>query len=170
MAGLDEGIEGTVPDTEARRMLKQHVQTLMEGGDIHLIIYCVRGQKVIRTLRRNYDFIRSQVKSKVPIVLVVTSLESYEPDMEKWWRLNENTISGLGMSFAGHACVTTGMITQYSVTESGRKQSYDAVCKLIEQCRLPNETVVRTEPSRGTVHNTPSIMAARYVFPILFKS
>jgi hypothetical protein len=71
MTGLDEG---TVPDTEARRMLKQHVQTLMERGDIYLIIYCVRGEKVIRTLRRNYDFIRSQVKRKVLIVLVVTSL------------------------------------------------------------------------------------------------
>ncbi|KAG1852179.1 P-loop containing nucleoside triphosphate hydrolase protein, partial [Suillus subluteus] len=131
-AGLDEDPEGAVPDKEARRISKKLVRTLMEQGDIHLIIYCVRGERLIQTLRRNYEFIQSQVKRKVPIVLVVTSLESYEPDMEKWWRLNENTISKFGMTFAGHACVTTGMITQSNVTERGRNQSHDAVCKLVE--------------------------------------
>ncbi|KAG1844466.1 P-loop containing nucleoside triphosphate hydrolase protein [Suillus subluteus] len=161
-AGLDEGPQGTVPDEEARRILKKLVHSLMEQGDIHLIIYCVRGHKVIRALRRNYEFIRSQVKRKVPIVLVATSLESYKEDMEEWWRLNENTISELGMTFAGHACVTTGMITQSNVTERGRKQSYDAVCKLIEQCRLSNESAGL---SRGTI---PSKLAARHTNIVLF--
>jgi hypothetical protein len=125
----------------------------MKTGDVHLIIYCVRGERVIRTLRRNYKFIHSQVKGKVPIVLVITSLESYEPDMEEWWRLNESTISKLGMTFAGHACVTTGMIAQSKVTERGRNQSYHAVCKLIEQCRLSNEMVVHDGPSRDITRN-----------------
>jgi small GTP-binding protein len=158
--GLNEGRRGTVPDKEARRVLKKLVQTLMKQGDIHLIIYCVRGERVIRTLRQNYKFIDSQVKKKVPIVLVVTSLESYEPDMEQWWRLNENDISKHGMTFAGHACVTTGLITQSRVTERGRNQSYEAVCKLIAQCRLSNETVVHTGPSRETTHNIPFTTAA----------
>ncbi|KAG1815223.1 P-loop containing nucleoside triphosphate hydrolase protein [Suillus subaureus] len=158
-AGLDEDPQGAVPDKEARRILKKLVHALMEQGDIHLIIYCVRSERVIRTLRRNYEFIHSQVKRKVPIVLVVTSLESYKQDMEEWWRLNENTISELGMTFAGHACVTTGMITQSNVTERGRKQSYDAVCQLIEQCRS-NESVYYTGPSQGTTYNIPSKLAA----------
>ncbi|KAG2352017.1 P-loop containing nucleoside triphosphate hydrolase protein [Suillus spraguei] len=159
-AGLDEGPQAAVPDEEARRILKRLIHALMEQGSIHLIIYCVRGERVIRTLRRNYEFIRSQAKSKVPIVLVVTSLESYEPDMEKWWRLNERTIVELGMSFAGHACVTTAMTTQSKVTERGRNQSYDDICKLIEQCRLSNEAVVRTAPSRGTIGHIVSKLAA----------
>ncbi|KAG1850172.1 P-loop containing nucleoside triphosphate hydrolase protein [Suillus subluteus] len=163
--GLDEDRRGTVPDKEARRILGQRVQTLMEQGDLHLIIYCVRGENVIQTLHRNYEFIRSQVKRKVPIVLVVTSLESYDPDMEKWWRLNEKTISELGMTFDGHACVTTGMITQSNVTERGREQSYDAVCKLIEQCRLSNESAGL---SRGTTHNIPSKLVARDTNIVLF--
>ncbi|KAG1815225.1 P-loop containing nucleoside triphosphate hydrolase protein, partial [Suillus subaureus] len=158
--GLDEDPRGTVPDKEARRILKKLAQTLMKQGDIHLIIYCVRGLSVIRTLRKNYNFVHSQVKSKVPIVLVVTSLESYEPDMERWWRLNENTFSKHRMTFAGHACVTTGMITQSNVTERGRNRSYDAVCKLIEQCRLSNEMVIHTGPSQGTTHNIPSELTA----------
>jgi predicted GTPase len=157
--GLDEGPRGAVPDKKARRILKELVQNLMEQGDLHLIIYCVQGERVIRTLRRNYEFIRSEVKRKVPIVLVVTSLESYEPDMEEWWSVNERVISNVGMTFAGHACVTTGMITQSNVTERGRNQSYHTVCKLIEQHRLSNETVIHTGPSRDTIHNVPSKMA-----------
>jgi predicted GTPase len=151
--GLDEGPQGRVPDKKAQSILKKQVQTLMKQGNLHLIIYCVRGEKVIRALRRNYKFVHSKVKMKVPIVLVVTSLECYEPDMEGWWRLNENTISKHGMTFAGHACVTTGMITQSNVTERGLNQSHDAVCKLIEQCHLLNETA---KPSRDTTHNIPS--------------
>ncbi|KAG1759146.1 P-loop containing nucleoside triphosphate hydrolase protein [Suillus occidentalis] len=130
-------------------MLKELVQTMMKEDVIHLVIYCVRGERVIRTLRRNYKFIHSQVKGKVPIVLVITSLESYEPDMEEWWRLNENAISKLGMIFAGHACVTTGMITHSKVTQLGRNQSYDAVCKLIEQCRLSKPRNVILFGQRG---------------------
>ncbi|KAG2351852.1 P-loop containing nucleoside triphosphate hydrolase protein, partial [Suillus spraguei] len=167
--GLDECRQGEVPDKVARRILKELVRTLMKQDDIHLVIYCVRGERVIRTLRRNYEFIRSQVKRKIPIVLVVTSLESSEPDMEEWWRLNEHTILELGMTFAGHACVTTAMTTQSMVTECRRNQSYDAVCKLVEQCRLLSE-MVHTRPSRGTIHNVPSQMTAshKHVNIVLF--
>ncbi|KAG2351853.1 P-loop containing nucleoside triphosphate hydrolase protein [Suillus spraguei] len=154
--GLDECHRAEVPDKKARIILKELVQSLVKQSDIHLIIYCVQGKRTIRALCSNYEFIRSQVKWKVPIVLVVTSLESYEPDMEEWWRLNESTISKHGMTFAGHACVTTAMITQYKVTEHRRNQSYDAVCKLIGQCCLSNKTAVNTGPSRGTIHDIPS--------------
>ncbi|KAG1737388.1 P-loop containing nucleoside triphosphate hydrolase protein [Suillus lakei] len=133
--GLDEGPRGTVPDKEARRILKELIRTLVKEGDIHLIVYCVRGERVIKTLRKNYKLIQSEVKMEVPIVLVVTCLESYEPEMEDWWRVNEQTISKFGMTFAGHACVTTAMMTESKVVER-RNQSYNAVCKLIEQCRL----------------------------------
>ncbi|KAG1844480.1 P-loop containing nucleoside triphosphate hydrolase protein [Suillus subluteus] len=157
--GLDKCRQGEVPNKEARRILKKLVQTLMKQDDIHLIIYCVRGERVIWTLCRNYEFIHSQVKRKVPFVLITTSLESYKPDMEEWWRLNENTISKLGMTFAGHACVTTGMIRQSNVTEHGLNQSHDTVCNVIEQCRLSNEMVIPTVLSRGTTHNIPSKLA-----------
>jgi hypothetical protein len=130
----------------------------MEQGDIHLIMYCVRGERAIRTLRRNYDLIRSQVKRKVPIVLVVTCLESYTPEMEDWWSVNERSISNLGMTFAGHACITTATMTG-SMHIERRAQSYDSVCKLIEQCYLLN----KTESSQSTI-------VPRYVFPTLFVS
>jgi hypothetical protein len=129
-------------------MLRKLLRTLTEQGDLHLIMYCVRSERVIRTLARNYELIHSQVERKVPIVLVITCLETYKPDMEEWWRVNERAISNHGMTFAGHACITT--VTMGGSHMERRAQSYDAVCKLIQQCHVS------------------SIIAARYIFPILF--
>lgn len=137
-AGLGEGPEGMIPDKEARGMLKELLQTRMKRGDIHLVMYCVRSERVIRTLRQNYELIRSQVKKKVPIVLVVTCLELYKPDMEEWWRVNEKAISSFGMTFAGHACITTALSHK-----ERRDQSYDAVYNLIVQCRVISRTAAR---------------------------
>ncbi|KAG1813085.1 hypothetical protein EV424DRAFT_1541846 [Suillus variegatus] len=135
--GLNEGPRGTVPDKVARRILKRLLRTSTEQGDLHLIMYCVQGEREIRTLRQNYQLIRSQVKGKVPIVLVITCLESHQPEMEDWWRINERTISKLGMTFSGHACITTAT---GPIFVPRRTQSHDAVCELIKQCRLSNNT------------------------------
>ncbi|KAG2091857.1 P-loop containing nucleoside triphosphate hydrolase protein [Suillus discolor] len=166
-AGLDEGPRGTVPDTEARRMLKKLLRTLTKQGDIHLIMYCVRGEREIRTLRRNYELIRSQVKRKVPIVLVVTCLESYQPEMEDWWRVNEPTISHHGMTFAGHACITTATMTGPMCVQR-RTHSYDAVCKLIEQCRPSSDAGVHTGLSPGTIHPIHSTKPATNTNVVIF--
>ncbi|KAG2091854.1 uncharacterized protein F5147DRAFT_437957 [Suillus discolor] len=144
--GLNEGPRGIVPDKEARRILKRLLRTLTEQGNLHLVMYCVRGEREIRTLRQNYQLIRSQVKGKVPIVLVVTCLESYQPEMEDWWRINERIISNLGMTFAGHACITTATMTGPVFVER-RTHSYDTVCKLIEQCHLSNNTGGNKHPN-----------------------
>ncbi|KAG1742215.1 P-loop containing nucleoside triphosphate hydrolase protein [Suillus lakei] len=109
--------EGVVPDKEARQVLKGLLRSLR--NDVHLLMYCVR------------------VNGRVPIVLVATCLEAQEPEMEEWWRDNERSISDFGMTFAGHACVTT-MIDKDAGDELKLRhdQSYRAVCQLIEQCRL----------------------------------
>ncbi|KAG1742213.1 P-loop containing nucleoside triphosphate hydrolase protein [Suillus lakei] len=144
-AGLDEGSEGTVPDKEAQRALKKLLQTLMEQDGIHLLIYCVQGARESLALRRNYMSLYSKVKEKVPIVIVVTRLENQNPDMEQWWRNNEQSIANLRMILAGHACVTTVTIDESDSPrlKQRREQSYRALCQLIEQCRLPNEKGVR---------------------------
>ncbi|KAG2153905.1 P-loop containing nucleoside triphosphate hydrolase protein, partial [Suillus clintonianus] len=138
IVGLGEGPEGTVPDREARRVLKKLLRDLMKQIDIHLLMYCVRGVRATKALCRNYDLIRSEVKERVPIVLVATALEDQAPEMEEWWRKNEKLISDFGMTFAGHACVTTATIDKYAEDSLRwrRIQSYHAVCQLIERCRL----------------------------------
>ncbi|KAG1902387.1 P-loop containing nucleoside triphosphate hydrolase protein [Suillus fuscotomentosus] len=158
--GLGEGPRGTVPDKDARRILKRLLRTLTEQGDIHLVMYCVQGGKEIRSLRQNYQLIRSQVERKVPIVLVVTCLESYQPEMEDWWRDNERTVSKLGMTFAGHACITTTTTMTKYMDVQRRTHSYDAVCELINQCRPSNDTGIHTGSSLDTVH--PSASGNKY--------
>ncbi|KAG2036969.1 P-loop containing nucleoside triphosphate hydrolase protein [Suillus americanus] len=161
--GLDEGSEGAVPDKEAQQVLKKVLQNLR--NDVHLLMYCVRGVRVRRALYRNYNLIRSQVKGRVPIVLVVTCLEDQEPSMEDWWKNNERIISDFGMTFAGHACVTTMTIQEDAGNRLKRRhdQSYHLVCQLIQQRRLKGvqrPLLVAGETQHGTIRQLPPKMAA----------
>ncbi|KAG2041376.1 P-loop containing nucleoside triphosphate hydrolase protein [Suillus americanus] len=144
-AGLDEGPRGTVPATQAERHLKNLLKTLKKNRGIHLLVYCVQGTKDARALQRNYKLMHSKGKGKVPIVLVVTTLEARESEMEDWWLENEKSISDLGMNFAGHACITAVTINQADTDELRRRreQSYNVVCNLFEHCRPQNRTKVR---------------------------
>jgi len=156
--GLDEGSEGVVPDKEAQQVLKKLLRSLRDN--IHLLIYCVRGVRARRALYRNYNLIRSEVKGKVPIALVVTCLEDQEPGMEEWWKNNEQIISDIGMTFAGHACVTTMPIHEDAGTRLKRRhdQSHHAVCQLIEQCRskgVQRPLSVAGERQHGTIRQVP---------------
>ncbi|KAG2157255.1 P-loop containing nucleoside triphosphate hydrolase protein [Suillus clintonianus] len=98
-------------------------------------MYCVHGAKDAWAIQRNYKFLDSQVNGRVPIVLVVTGLEDRSPEMEEWWATKEESLSDLGMDFDGHACITALTIDECDTVElrQRRKQSYRAVCYLIEQ-------------------------------------
>ncbi|KAG1844177.1 P-loop containing nucleoside triphosphate hydrolase protein [Suillus subalutaceus] len=161
--GLDEGSEGAVPDKEAQQVLKKLLRSLRD--DVHLLMYCVRGVRARKALYRNYNLIRSEVKGRVPIVLVVTCLEEQEPDMEDWWKNNERILSDFGMTFDGHACVTTMTIQEDAGNRLKRRhdQSYNVVCQLIEQCRLKGvqrPLLVAGERQHGTIQQVPPKMAA----------
>lgn len=140
----------------------------MKQNNIHLLMYCVRGVRATKALCRNYDLIRSEVKERVPIVLVATSLEDKGPEMEEWWRDNERSISDFGMTFAGHACVTTVTVDKYAEDKLKRrhKQSYHAVCQLIEQYRLSERVQTPLSDVGRWLHNTiqqVSTLTPRYV-------
>lgn len=154
--GLGEGPEGKVPDKDARRALKKLLRDLMKQSNIHLLMYCVRGVRATKALCRNYNLIRSEVKERVPIVLIATSLEDKGPEMEEWWRDNERSISDFGMTFAGHACVTTATVDEYTEEklQRRRKQSYHAVCQLIEQYRLSERVQTPLLDVGRWLHNT----------------
>ncbi|KAG2145198.1 hypothetical protein DEU56DRAFT_789356 [Suillus clintonianus] len=139
-AGLGEGSHGKVPDKKARRLLKDLLQRLTQQDGIHLVMYCVDGKKkgteAIKALCRNYQLCISEVKKRVPIVLVVTRLEYIEPEMEKWWENNERFILEHGMTFAGHACIMT--LAEDATLKERHDQSYLAVRKLIWECHSRN--------------------------------
>ncbi|KAG2104401.1 P-loop containing nucleoside triphosphate hydrolase protein [Suillus discolor] len=139
--GLNEGSEGRVPDDEARKVLKHLLRKLKEQEDIHLLMYCVHYTKAVKALCRNYKLCSSEVSTRCPIVLVITGLEDKKPEMEEWWRNNEQSISQLNMTFAGHACVTALDIDEYATErlKLRHEQSHYAICKLIEECRARNK-------------------------------
>jgi predicted GTPase len=55
--------------------------------------------------------------------------------MEEWWRNNEQIILDSGMTFVGHACITTVTIHEDAGDRLRQRhdQSYQAVCQLIEE-------------------------------------
>ena len=106
--GLDEGSEGTVPARLAESNLRELIQELAHSGGIHLVIYCIRGTRLTKALKHNYDLFHTTVcRKKVPVALVVTGLEHQQGDMETWWVENNAFLHRHGMWFHAHACVTT---------------------------------------------------------------
>lgn len=109
-AGLNEGTAGTVPPKQAKRQLKSLLDKLSShkspSGGIDLLVYCVRSTTAPRAILDAYDTVYSGTcrKKGVPIVVVVTGLESETP-MESWWDSHKERFSSLDL--AGHACVTT---------------------------------------------------------------
>ena len=102
-AGLNEDERGTVPPAVAYANLIN----LARDTGLNLIIYCVRASRFTEAVRINYDlFWKIICDKKVPIVLVVTGLEQ-EERMDAWWDLHKADFEEMGMTFVGHACVTT---------------------------------------------------------------
>lgn len=114
--GLDEGTAGRVPAGLAKQHLKSFLQKRIVASDgVDLLLYCVRGAAGTKTLPvkrghwENYKFVFEQVcKRRIPIAMVVTHLESYDPggDMDTWWERNEQKILEFGFQLCAHACIT----------------------------------------------------------------
>jgi len=104
-AGLNEAVRGTVPAKVAMQNLQGLVGALREG--IALLVYCFRATRFRPSLKDNYDLVHGTIcQGKVPIFIVITGLENELP-MDAWWAENEADFSQSGMSFDGHACVTS---------------------------------------------------------------
>jgi len=104
-AGLNEGEQGTVPTRDDLDLLYDLVKDIR---NINLVMYCVRGARSFTDITRvHYDlFWGIMCEGRVPIVLVVPGL-SQESDMDQWWTNYGKDVKGMGMTFEGHACVTT---------------------------------------------------------------
>ena len=115
--GLEEpemGVNGYLSAIEQSFELIQH---LTSQGGVDLLLFCIRGNRVTATTQSNYRlFYEVLCRSKVPIAVIVTHLER-EPDMEKWWERNVESLDKYGIKAAGHACVT-GLPTHSKYRES----------------------------------------------------
>ncbi|KAG0704674.1 P-loop containing nucleoside triphosphate hydrolase protein [Suillus ampliporus] len=141
-AGLNEGSEGAVPAPVAARNLTVFLRGLNQGEGVHLLVYCVRGTRVTKALRTNYQTFSSVIgDSKVPTVIVATCLEDLRPEMAEWWNRNKDQLAKYGMHFSGYACVTTLSGEQQDIRQR-RAQSYEDICKLLlDHCsQTPHKT------------------------------
>jgi small GTP-binding protein len=104
-AGLNEGDQGRVPHWKAVR----EIYTLIRQLDgVSLLIYCMRG-RVKENARANWTlFHKVLCREKVPIVAVVTGLETYD-DPDDWWRdkANQKVFKKNGMVPNDVACVVS---------------------------------------------------------------
>jgi len=132
-SGLNEGEEGSVPAEKAITDLFN----LVKGIGVNLIVYCVRGCRFTDIVRVNFDlFCGIMCEGKVPIVLVVTGLEQEEV-LDEWWTKYEKDIKRMGLSFEGHACVTT-IKGRNNIYQKEYQESSDRVWGLVkEHCNSP---------------------------------
>ncbi|KAG1719348.1 hypothetical protein EDB19DRAFT_1648337, partial [Suillus lakei] len=97
----------------AKWRLKKSYKKLYRDDGVYLLLYCMRGSRAQRALIRDYRFFTDIVGSTttvaggVPVAAVVTSLEDYPKDMDKWWVRNKDNLESLGMRFSAHACITS---------------------------------------------------------------
>ncbi|KAG1908809.1 uncharacterized protein F5891DRAFT_899941, partial [Suillus fuscotomentosus] len=103
--GLQKGEHHDTLSEGATRNLQGLIQNIHSG--LNLLLFCVNAARVSEALGINYDAFYSIIGGKkVPIVLIVTGLEDKDP-MEGWWKENEAEFKRHGLTFDGHACITT---------------------------------------------------------------
>ncbi|KAF7979189.1 hypothetical protein HWV62_43110 [Athelia sp. TMB] len=102
--GLSEGDFGNV-DTKRAIAGLYSLATHLQNG-VSLLVYCIRGRITQATVTNYMMFYKGICQTQVPIVLVITGLEQQEPNMESWWKENEQDFTNEGMKFVGHACIT----------------------------------------------------------------
>ncbi|KAJ8591971.1 hypothetical protein M405DRAFT_813429, partial [Rhizopogon salebrosus TDB-379] len=103
--GLEEPTFAFIPAPEANKRLKRYLQCYMEKKELHLVIYCMPGERfgMKQSQQKNYKNFKKLV-GKVPVALVVTKLDG---DLDGWWERNQGILQKLGMESEEHACVTS---------------------------------------------------------------
>ncbi|KAL4074295.1 P-loop containing nucleoside triphosphate hydrolase protein [Scleroderma citrinum] len=88
------------------------VQHLNDHGGADLLIYCISGLKGVQvpsappsTLQSHYRLFHEIFFPGVPLIIVVTHLDSRQ-EREKWWTRNEERLKRVEISSSGHTCVT----------------------------------------------------------------
>lgn len=105
--GLDVGSTARAHTRSSEALIKL-LQWLEENqGGVHLLIYCMHGNRAKAAFLKHYDTIHDFLPPAVPVVAIITRLERYQNRMEDWWSNNAQELASHGMHFADHACVTT---------------------------------------------------------------
>jgi len=148
-AGLDEGTRGRISPQMAEKNLTELLRELRSADGIHLLVYCIRGSSVRKSLARDYDIFYSAIcRKKVPIVAVVTGLENATTKMEDWWINGGKELAKYKMRFDDHACVTT--IDMEELKGSAFEERSTLSQRLVRELVINNCHHVSTRPPSDT--------------------
>ncbi|KAI9569758.1 P-loop containing nucleoside triphosphate hydrolase protein [Boletus coccyginus] len=123
-------------DTRATESATQLIRSLPGEGGIDLIVFIMRGSLTPSELSCYRLFEEVLCGGQVPVALVVTHLESYNP-MEEWWETNGNDLlKHLRGNVIGHACITSHMsgVQEDPGLSDKLKESRLSVRVLLEDC------------------------------------
>ena len=102
--GLNEGSSGTVKPADAVERLYRLISHLGDG--VNLLVYVMRS-RIRQNSELNYRlFFELFCNKKVPIVILITGLETMD-NMDEWWLQNEHSFDKYQMVFNDHACITS---------------------------------------------------------------
>ncbi|KAF9222635.1 hypothetical protein BS17DRAFT_783164 [Gyrodon lividus] len=107
-AGLHEAVGQMKMDAylDAVHQAYTLISKLESSGGISLLVFCMKAGRISAPMQQTYNlFVEVLCNYKVPVVIAVTHLETYDC-MEQWWSENENLISEYGLKSVGHACIT----------------------------------------------------------------
>ena len=118
------------------------IEKLRKEGGIHLLLFCIRAGRFTSTIQNNYRlFYECLCQKEVPIVLVVTGLET-EQRMEDWWDKYKSTFDKRGIKVDDHVCITaaSGLIGKHKeLYEQSRQLVYNAVVNLTNNRKVERD-------------------------------
>jgi len=118
------------------------IEKLRKEGGIHLLLFCIRAGRLTSAVQNIYRlFYECLCQKKVPIVLVVTGLET-EHRMEDWWDKYKPFFDKYGIKVNGHVCITaaSGLIREYrELYEQSRQLVYNAVVNLTNNRKVERD-------------------------------
>ena len=162
--GLNEPRSKMKDQTPAIAECYSLVRYLADHGGANLLVYCISGVKDVQvpsvppsTLQSHYRLFHEIFSPGVPLIIVVTHLDSKER-REEWWTTNEEKLKHVEISFSGHVCVTA--------RETSDKESARNVRMLLEQCSRRSRwqpSIVREglRLSKEVVKSLPSVSPRR---------
>ncbi|KIJ63798.1 hypothetical protein HYDPIDRAFT_155331 [Hydnomerulius pinastri MD-312] len=91
---------------DAAKQAVQLISKLDREGGIALLVFCMQGGRVTRSMQHAYTFfVNVLCNDRVPVAVIATKLET-EEDMDGWWEENKELLDRYGVASNGHACIT----------------------------------------------------------------
>jgi hypothetical protein len=105
--GLEEPQLGIPQYLDAVENAYTLIQNLERQGGIDLLLFCMRAGRLTTTLQTNYRLFHEFLcEKKVPVVVVITYLETEVGEMDDWWKRNKDIFREREVYVDGHACIT----------------------------------------------------------------